>query len=67
MIKKFLPVLILTLAVGPASAAIVVSEDFEGYANTAAMQANWGRPERERWPPRLETVANQRLILWHGQ
>ncbi|MCC7336685.1 MAG: PEP-CTERM sorting domain-containing protein [Pirellulaceae bacterium] len=42
MIKKFLPVLILTLAAGPASAAIVVSEDFEGYANTAAMQANWG-------------------------
>lgn len=30
------------LATTPISAAIVVSEDFESYADTAAMQANWG-------------------------
>ncbi|QDT07753.1 hypothetical protein K227x_61810 [Rubripirellula lacrimiformis] len=42
MIKKFLPALVLTLAAGPASAAIVVSDNFDGYADTAAMQVNWG-------------------------
>lgn len=42
MIKTLLPVLVLTLVVGPVSAAIVVSENFETYADTAAMQANWG-------------------------
>lgn len=42
MIKTLLPMLVLTLAAGPLSAAVVVSENFDGYADTAAMQVNWG-------------------------
>ena len=42
MIKTFIPVLILTLAAAPASAAIIVSENFDSYADTAAMRVNWG-------------------------
>ncbi len=37
-----LTLLAIGLLPGRAFSDVIVSEDFEGYANTAAMQVNWG-------------------------
>jgi hypothetical protein len=40
--KKLLALGIAIAIAQPAMATLIVDEDFEGYADTAAMQANWG-------------------------